>query len=56
MIAAMKRIILKINDNNRVDIVLIGHSKSFLRYNEKTLDKFLKFAVKQKSIMFTKFE
>jgi len=27
-----------------VNIVLIGHSKTFVKYNEKTLEKFLKFA------------
>lgn len=45
LIAAVKRIKrIKPDDRNSVDIILIGHSKSFLPYNEKTLEKFLKWA------------
>ena len=47
LIAASKRIKgMKIVDRENVDIILIGHSKSFIPYNEKTLEKFLKWAVK----------
>ena len=42
LIASMKRIFsLDISDRDRVDVVLIGHSKSFLKYNEKSFIKFL---------------
>ena len=34
----------------RVDVVLIGHSKSFVPYNENTLEPFLKWFVKQNNI------
>ena len=52
MIAALKRIQkLDIRKNN-VSVVLIGHSKTFVPYNEKTLEKFLKWAEKQKNIQF----
>jgi len=52
MISALKRIKkLDIKQNN-VAVVLIGHSKTFVPYNEKTLEKFLKWAKKQKDIEF----
>ncbi len=43
LIAAMKRIMRrKVMDREVVDVVLIGHSKTFVSYNEKTLEPFLK--------------
>lgn len=43
LIAAMKRILsLDIEGREKVDVVLIGHSKSFLKYNERSFEKFLK--------------
>ena len=45
LINAVKRIKgIKVEDRDLVDIILIGHSKSFLRYNEITLVRFLKWA------------
>ena len=45
LIAAAKRIKGKrVEDRDAVDVILIGHSKSFLPYNEKTLEGFLKWA------------
>lgn len=42
LIAAMKRIKeVPVQDREVVDVVLIGHSKSFLPYNERTLGIFL---------------
>lgn len=53
LINAMKRINKKVKSyNSEVDIVLIGHSKTFILYNEKTLEKFLCWSVKQKNIKF----
>ena len=53
LIAAMKRIMsLSIVDRDTVDVVLIGHSKSFLRYNEKSFTKFLKWINTQSSIVY----
>lgn len=47
LIAASKRIKkIPVTDRDMVDVVLIGHSKSFLPYNEKTLERFLKWAEK----------
>jgi hypothetical protein len=47
LIAASKRIKgLVIEDRETVDVILIGHSKSFLPYNERTLEKYLKWAAK----------
>lgn len=47
LISAAKRIKgIIIDDRDTVDVILIGHSKSFLPYNEKTLEKFLKWADK----------
>lgn len=47
LIAAARRIKgIKVDDREVIDVVLIGHSKSFIPYNEKTLEKFLKWAEK----------
>ena len=47
LIAAMKRIKgMKVEGRDVVDVILIGHSKSFLPYNGKTLERFLKWVVK----------
>lgn len=55
MINAAKRI-MKINsDKSVIDIVLIGHSKTFILYNVKTLEKFLRFGIKHDRIKFDKF-
>jgi len=43
MIKTMKKITKNVKDEN-VSIVLIGHSKTFISYNEKTLEKFLRYA------------
>ena len=52
LIAAMKRILsLRIKDRNTIDVVLIGHSKSFLKYNEIGLAKFLEWVTAQKNIV-----
>lgn len=53
LIAAMKRIMsLRIEDRDSVDVVLIGHSKSFLKYNEKSFTKFLKWIAAQTAIVY----
>ncbi len=45
LIAAAKRIKgTRVEDRDVVDVILIGHSKSFLPYNELTLEEFLKWA------------
>lgn len=45
LIAAAKRIKgMRVEDRDVVDVILIGHSKSFLPYNETTLEEFLKWA------------
>lgn len=45
LIAAMRRIMsMEIKDKDTIDVILIGHSKSFLKYNEKSFTKFLKWA------------
>jgi hypothetical protein len=46
---ALKRI-RKQAGNNSVNIVLIGHSKTFIPYNERKLEKFLKWAHSQNDI------
>ncbi len=52
LIAAMKRIMRrKVTDREIVDVVLIGHSKTFVPYNEKTLEPFLKWVLKQDCII-----
>ncbi len=50
LINALKRIRKQTKNNSSVDIVLIGHSKTFVPYNEKTLEKFLVWAQKQQDI------
>jgi len=52
MIAALKRIQRVDLQKDNIYVVLIGHSKTFVPYNEKTLEKFLKWAKKQKNIEF----
>jgi NADH/NAD ratio-sensing transcriptional regulator Rex len=45
LINAVKRIINKtINEDKQTNVVLIGHSKTFLKYNEVTLERFLKWS------------
>ena len=52
LIAAMKRIMsLRINDRDSIDVVFIGHSKSFLKYNEIGFTKFLEWVTAQKEIV-----
>ena len=47
LIGAFKRVLgIKVEDRNTVDVILIGHSKSFLPYNGKTLERFLKWAAR----------
>lgn len=47
LIGAMKRIVRRSKTDDRIakmntlNVVLIGHSKTFVKYNEKTLEKFL---------------
>ncbi|MDR1584747.1 MAG: hypothetical protein LBS07_01035 [Prevotellaceae bacterium] len=41
---AVRRIKRKYKSEDSIPVVLIGHSKSFIPYNEKTLEKFLKWA------------
>lgn len=51
LIQAIKRIRRELkNTNSSTDVVLIGHSKTFIPYNEKTFEKFLKWCSKQKDI------
>ena len=52
LIAAMKRIMSQaFEDRETVDVVLIGHSKSFVKYNEKSFIKFLKWIVSRPEIV-----
>ena len=52
LIAAMKRVLgLRIPDRDVVDVILIGHSKSFLPYNETSFEKFLKWAFTNSKII-----
>ena len=52
LIASMKRIMsLDIHDREQVDVVLIGHSKTSLHYNEKSLSRFLRWIIKQPEII-----
>ena len=52
LISAIKRIKdKKIDNRDFVDIVLIGHSKSFLHYNEISLKRFLDWTVNDSSIL-----
>ena len=55
MISALKRIMKLPLESDEVNVVLIGHSKSFVPYNEKTLETFLKFASKQENVQFSTF-
>ncbi len=51
LIAAMERIMRrKVTDREVVDVVLIGHSKTFVPYNENTLEPFLRWVQKQDCI------
>lgn len=50
MINALKRIRKQVKNRTDVDVILIGHSKTFVPYNEKTLEKFLSWAQKQKDV------
>ena len=56
MIKTLKNILKKTDLKKDLNIVLIGHSKSFLKYNEKTLEAFLRFAARQKQVNFKVFE
>ena len=57
LIGALKRIKSVNNPQNKpVNVVLIGHSKTFVKYNEKTLEKFLKWCSLQKNIAYNLFE
>lgn len=38
----MKNVMRRSSEKNLVDVILIGHSKTFVPYNEKTLEPFLK--------------
>ena len=42
----MRNVIRRSADKEHVDVVLIGHSKTFVPYNEKTLEPFLKWVSK----------
>ncbi len=55
MISCLKRIKRRIRNNENVSIVLIGHSKTFIKYNEKTLEKFLRYVSKQSDVRIDKF-
>lgn len=44
----MRNVMRRTADKEHVDVVLIGHSKTFVPYNEKTLEPFLKWFAKQK--------
>lgn len=37
----MRNVIRRSADKEHVDVILIGHSKTFVPYNEKTLEPFL---------------
>ena len=52
MINALKRVMKTQTDRKIVDVILIGHSKTFIQYNHVTLNRFLKFASKQKNVTF----
>ena len=42
----MRNVIRRSADKDHVDVVLIGHSKTFVSYNEKTAGPFLKWVSK----------
>ncbi len=56
LINSLKRIKKQTKHNSTVNVVLIGHSKTFIPYNEKTLEKFLIWAQKQQDITGSIFE
>ena len=57
LIMALERIKLaNQNDQKPVNVVLIGHSKTFVRYNEKSLGKFLKWCSKEERIEYCIFK
>jgi hypothetical protein len=57
LINALKRIKKQTKDKKTsIDVVLIGHSKTFVPYNEKSLDKFLYWTSKQTNISFSHFK
>lgn len=53
MISALKRIMKRrIVERECVDVILIGHSKTFIPYNEQILEVFLQYANNQKQVRF----
>lgn len=42
----MKNVMRRSSEKDHVDVILIGHSKTFVPYNKKTLEPFLKWAEK----------
>ena len=53
LINALKRIKKQTkNIDGTIDIVSIGHCKTFVNYNEKTLEKFLKWVIQQQDVQF----
>jgi hypothetical protein len=52
MINALKRIFKLKLEQEIVNVVFIGHSKTYIPYNEKTLEKFLRYSKAQKQIKF----
>lgn len=42
----MKNVMRRSSEKDHVDVILIGHSKTFVPYNEKTLEPFLKWVEK----------
>lgn len=56
LINTLEKIIIKYADkSDSIPVVCIGHSKSFLRYNEKRIERFLRFAKDHKCINFSLF-
>lgn len=56
MIGALKRILKENSGHNGIiEVVSIGHSKTFIKYNERSLSRFLAFASKQNELSFGKF-
>ena len=45
----MKNVMRRSSEKNHVDVILIGHSKTFVSYNERTLEPFLKWVEKDVS-------
>ena len=57
LINALKRIKRETkNDDTQIDIILIGHSKTFIPYNKKSLEKFLRWVALQNNIDYSLFE